>query len=205
MSDPPPTDPAALEEFPTVELDPTVELWRVHRFENRPEYFTNSGLSRFDPPRHSRNEYGVCYMATSQVGAFLETLGRFRPLPLNVVRERALTPLHLTGAVRLASVNDPAVLGHFGISGDLSVGADYELPQQWSAALRAAGFDGIYYRARHDPALEESSVALFGDVGVDVSRVRAKKGWDLETIPDSLLDFVERRYGIYALPPVLGH
>lgn len=39
---------------------------------------------------------------------------------------------------------------------------DYNLTQSWALALQEAGYDGIRYKARHDPRGQLVSIALFG-------------------------------------------
>ncbi len=41
----------------------------------------------------------------------------------------------------------------------------YGLPQRWASAFREEGFDGIWYRPRHDPSAARSCVALFNRAG----------------------------------------
>src|SRR3954449_1536252 len=164
MNDRPP-DAGALADFPSVTIYPEETFYRIHRVVLEPEYFCNDGDCRFDPPRHSRTEFGTCYLARTPEGAFLETLGRIGPLPESAVLERGLSELAPTETLRVADLNDPTVIGRFGIAGDLSVGRDYELPQMWGHALRSAGFHGVSYIARHDPSLHERSIALFGPPG----------------------------------------
>jgi hypothetical protein len=56
------------------------------------------------------------------------------------------------------------LMGDWKLDRRISVGTDYEVCQRWALALNQAGFDGVYYEARHHR--EGRSVALFGDPGV---------------------------------------
>ena len=200
MSHHPPIDPAELEDFPFVTVTPEHVFFRVHHFKFEPGYFSTRGDGRFDPPRHSRNEYGTCYVATSETGAFLETLGRIRPLPDYIVRDRVLSEVSPEGDMRVADLTNPAVLGRFGIYGDISAGGDYEVPQQWGNALRLAGLAGVLYRARHDPSFEETSLAFFGPPGEQPGKILIPTKDDPEPIHEGLLRHMQDRFHIFVVP-----
>jgi hypothetical protein len=203
MSDWPPDDPSALAEFPKVKFDTDDVLYRVHRANLDPAYFSNSGDGRFDPPRHSRAEYGTCYVSASADGAFLEALGRIRPLPDYVVRERVISEVSPTKSMIIADLTDSTVIGAFGIGGDVSVGAEYSLPQAWSAAFRSAGFEGIRYTARHDPTFCERSLALFGPPGEQPAILQPRKDTTPEPIGDDFLQHIQDRFAITVVPLVV--
>ena len=61
--------------------------------------------------------------------------------------------------------------------------------------LYQAGFDGIYYTARHDPAFLERSIAVFGTPST-------AKLFTLSTgpVPAGLVDEVARDFGLTVLP-----
>lgn len=103
------------------------------------------------------------YLGLSSIGAFLEVLARFRVLTQQMIDERAFSSLSLIRALRLADLTDRTVIGRFRIAGDLSTGGDYRQSQEWAARFYDAGFDGVFYAARHDPSFTERSVALFGN------------------------------------------
>jgi hypothetical protein len=200
MSDWPPEDPVELGDFPWLNIGPDRVFYRLHRAEFEPGYFCNDGYCRFDPPRHSRVEYGTCYVATSPVGAFLETLGRIRPLPEGVVRDRVVSEVAPEVPVRVADLTHPSVVGRFGIAGDVSVGSDYGLPQAWGAALIQAGFAGVMYTARHDPTFTETSVAFFGPPGEQPGRLRRVKDTESGPVGDELAAHMQERFGIVVVP-----
>lgn len=196
----PPEDPGRLKDFPAITLQPDEIFYRIHRIEFDSQYFCNDGECRFDPPLHSRVEYGTCYLARSPEGAFLETLGRIRPLPEQTIVERAISTLAPTRPLRLADLNHPSVIGRFGVGGDLSVGPDYTTAQAWGHALRGAGFEGVSYVARHDPRLEEHSVALFGPPGEHAGEgIRAVKE-QADPLGDDLLRTMQEVFGIMVVP-----
>jgi hypothetical protein len=154
----PPPDTVDLAEFPRVDIyEP---LFRVHRRDRGMVRFSTAGTWRFDPPPGD-DDYGVCYAAAEPLGAVVETLGRVLPLRPEEVARRNLAVLAPSRELRLADLTNRYVLGEFGLTADISVASDYTISQLWSVALRRAGFDGIRYIARHDPACRSTSYALF--------------------------------------------
>ena len=180
--------------FPEYSLHPDRVLFKIHGAINDPRYFSDSGDGRFDLTPETGA--GTCYLGLSVLGAFVETLGRFKSLTQEMINERALSALSLTRPLRLADLTDRSVLGDFGITGDLSAGADYTQSQQWAARLYKAGLDGIFYAARHDPAFTERSAAVFGneDTGTKLFEVVT------EPIPEALVDEACDEFGFTVWP-----
>ena len=134
--------------------------------------------------------------------AFLETFGRIRPVLQRHVDERVLTEAYLPSETRLANMTDPAILGLYGLTAEVGVGGDertYARTQRWAEALETAGFGGVIYAARHDPALNERSVALFGKPGYQPSQLLARPA---RYIPEELIDRAAVEYAIEVLPSV---
>ena len=199
-SDFPPRDIRALHRFPSVDSSGMI-LHRIHRADSEAAYFGNRGLYRFDPPRHMRDAYGTCYLATSPVGAFLETLGGIRPLPEHLINERVISELVPQDHVTIADLTAEQIVGDFGIFGDLSASEDYHLSQEWGSALWQAGFNGVFYYASHDPAFRQRSIALFGPPGVHPDLLRyLKDDGQPEPISSSLLSEMRRSFGIEVIP-----
>ena len=147
--------------FPSRVLDAEVELFRIHKTVHHAGHFSISGQHRFAAPVGHNPRYGVCYTALDPIGAYVEVFGRIGSAPLSLLSERSLSKATLTDDLRLADLTHRAVLGKFGITGDVSMGADYSASQELSASLHGDGFDGILYRLRHDPQMLLESVALF--------------------------------------------
>jgi hypothetical protein len=57
------------------------------------------------------------------------------------------------------------------MTSEISTTTDYALTQQWARALRAAGFDGIRYWARHEMTHVHACFALFAPSGDQTSTV----------------------------------
>lgn len=62
----------------------------------------------------------------------------------------------------VVDLTDPTVLGLIGHTAEIHSTTDYNLTQGWAVALQEAGYDGIRYKARHDPRGQLVSIALFG-------------------------------------------
>lgn len=179
--------------FPELVLHPERVLYRVHRNQNDPVHFCSDGSGRFDLT--AVDGTGTCYMSPSPIGAYIETFGRLGTITVSDIAERCLTELALTRPIRLADTTDRSVLGSYGITGDISAGTVYRPSQQAAAQLYAAGFDGVYYTARHDPAFQERSVAVFGGAGD--TKLFVSASYD---IPDELLRQGVREFHLAVLP-----
>jgi hypothetical protein len=177
--------PASLDGFPS--LSSFGNLYRIHRSDHEPLYFSNTGAGRFDLPAPR----GTLYTAERPVGAFLEVF-RGHLIPSAEVAARTLTTLTRTAErLVLADCTSPAARV-FGITAAIHSTPDYELTQRWALAFAEAEFDGIYYLVSHDPSAEEYGVALFADVS----------SWPQSStpIPDDLLAEVQRRFGLLVVP-----
>jgi|tagenome__1003787_1003787.scaffolds.fasta_scaffold19731580_1 hypothetical protein len=187
---PPPPDPAILDQgFPRHRLRAGTLLYRVHRASHEAAFFGDDGLSRFDMVGSG---VGVCYLGLRDETAFLEVFGRQQPITTQLVAERRVSELALSGDVILADLTNNQVVGKFGLTLEVSAGGDYAGPQAWSRALHTAGFGGLLYKARHAPGAELESVALFGKPGVDDSLMVEN---EVRAIGRDLLDRMKLNYG----------
>lgn len=180
-------------DFPSIAIHPERVLYRVHRAANDPLHFAFSGDGRFDLIGEAG--VGTCYLSPSPAGAYLETLGRLRTLSQADIDQRCLSEVVPTTSLRLADLTDRHVLGRYGIAGDISAGVDYGPSQALAAQLYRAGFDGIYYTARHDPAFLERSVAVFGTPSA--AKLFAAS---IGPMPASLVHEVAHDFGLIVLP-----
>lgn len=179
-----------LDGFPEQPLGGDVPLFRVVRAGNAPWWFDSSGAGRFDltSPR------GTCYLATEDVVALVEVIGgdvRDGVVARSFVEARRLRELRVPFAHRLALL---AARGarRFGVTAEIHTVVPYDLPQRWAAALDAAGFDGVAYRARHDPSGRGTSVALFGRAGERTSWRRGRA----QRISTALLARLRSEFGV---------
>ena len=66
------------------------------------------------------------------------------------------------------------------------------MTQAWAVALFQAGFDGIHYLLRHNPAQRSAGIALFGPAGTPDDYPTPVS----EPIGRDLLQKVARRFGV---------
>lgn len=65
-------------------------------------------------------------------------------------------------AQKIVDLTDPTVLGLIGLTAEIHSTSACNLTQSWALALHEAGYDGIRYKARHEPRGQLVSFALFG-------------------------------------------
>lgn len=128
-------------------------LWkRIHRSAYGPLFFGKTGSSRFDDPQR---DFGVLYLGEDAHCAFIETFGQ--ATGNNIVTQAELE----RSSISSISTERPLVLVDLTGPGLARIGADarllageHSVAQQWSRVLREHPEhpDGLYYRARHDPA-----------------------------------------------------
>jgi RES domain len=163
---PEPPDAESLADFPRFVIPTDTRLYRVHLAGREPNYFAGDHFGRFNPPPGDTT-FGTMYCSLSPEGGFIEVLCRGGiPIVGQVsLIEREISTLRPVRPLDVADFTNPAVLGGFGITGSISAGGAslYGVTRRWAAALHAAGFDGLRYRARHDPSLSQVSFALFGE------------------------------------------
>jgi hypothetical protein len=154
---PAPTDD--LPELPGTKLG-AKHLWRIHAADVAPWFFDVGPDGRFNLA-----ESGTCYLAEEPIGAFVEKFGRLlRPggvIPEPLVDAQRLSRLRPPKA-NVVDLTNPKVLGLVGLTAEIHSTTDYNLTQGWALALQEAGYDGIRYKARHDPRGQLASIALFG-------------------------------------------
>lgn len=171
--------------FPSRVLGREDTLFRIHGAVHNADYFSTSGEHRFDAPEGHSPRYGVCYVALEAIGAYVEVFGAVGIATRALLSGRNLSRATPTRELRVADLTDRSVLGNFGVTAAVSMSADYGEAQKLSARLNDEGFDGILYRARHDPEMRLESVALFDTS----SAVTADIQWSPPTaIPEDVID-----------------
>ena len=182
--------PDDLSRFPAFGVDRRRSLYRIHRTDAGPWWFSGDGSGRFD----LRDGRGSCYLAVTPVGAFIEVFRVATVIPEAEVEARSLSSLVPSTRARLADCTVSAAR-KFGITGAIHTQPDYTVPQIWAEAFAAAGFGGIRYRVSHDPAQRELGAVLFGDAGEQSLPVRRT-----EPIPASVLEAARQRFGLIVAP-----
>jgi hypothetical protein len=183
----PPND---LTNFPFYDLTRRERLYRIHRAERTPWWFSTDGSGRFD----LSGGRGTCYLAVTPVGAFIEVFRVDAVIPELEVEARVLSTLAAPKSVRIADCTVSRAR-RFGITGAIHTQPDYAPTREWAEALAAAGFDGIRYRLSHDPAQKELGFALFGPTGEGKFAIRKT-----EVVPARVVDEARRRFGLVVAP-----
>jgi hypothetical protein len=186
-----PAPPDELPELPSTKLGSKL-LWRIHPADVDAWFFDVGPDGRFNLAGS-----GTCYLAEKPIGAFVEKFGRLlRPggvIPEPLVDARRLSRLRPPKS-KVVDLTDPTVLRLVGLTSEIHSTSDYNLTQGWALALQEAGYDGIRYKARHDPRGKLVSIALFG------SGKSARSGAKTTTVPVDLIHEASATFAITVLP-----
>jgi RES domain len=186
-----------LDRFPRRTLRGDRTIHRIHRTANGPWWFSSDGTGRFDPVGTAK---GACYMAERPLGAWIEVFRKRMLVSLGEVAGRSLFSVELGRDLRLANLTSRRAL-EFGVTASLGANEDYDRSQAFAVAAVAAGFDGIRYLVRHDPAQRLYGLALFGSAGApDPVDPLWPAGRDGE-LPAELVSHAEATFGYRVLPP----
>jgi hypothetical protein len=183
--------------FPTHTWKPGRRLARIHRSGRSPWWFSGDGRGRFDPV--AVPDLGACYLAADELGAFVET---FRTQTTIVADDlhggRQLSLVALDRELRLADLCSRRAL-RYGVTAELGAGGDYAASQEFACQAHRAGFDGVRWWVRHDPAQKLVGVALFGPKGEphDTDRWPAPEPAELS---ERLLARARRDFGYRVVP-----
>jgi hypothetical protein len=182
--------------FPRRTLRGDAELFRIHRRDRGAWWFSADGSGRFDPVGTG---LGACYLTMDPLGAWVEVFRETLLIDRAELRARALTRVALGRALRLADLTSRRALG-FGVTASLGADRRYDASHKFAADAVAAGFDGIRYLVRHDPAQKLYGIALFGEPEARAARDREWPRGTQEPIGDELVDEAGRRFGYRVLP-----
>ena len=128
----PPPDFAS-RDLPIETVAAGTRLVRIHRSDLGPLFFGSTGGNRFDDPAKT---YGVCYLATTLEGAFVENCLRVvgaRFVALAFLEERSFSEIEVTAPLRLVSIHGPG-LAQLGATGAVTSGP-HAVAQLWSRAV----------------------------------------------------------------------
>ena len=158
----PPQDVGELEDFPVFVLRAGSEVHRIHSADLGAWYFNAQDTWRFNPC--SVAGLGACYLAERPVAGLLETYQGVTVVDEQDVAGKAHFTAMLEADVRLADCCVPAA-GEFGVNGEIHTTTDYDLTQAWAASFAQAGFAGLRYVCRADPAMSLIGYAFFDAAG----------------------------------------
>jgi RES domain len=137
-------------------------------------------------------DLGSCYFAERPEGCFLEVFKSFTEvIPRDELRSRLILKIELPRDMTVADCTSRQARA-WGITAEIHSTPRYEETQAWANAFARAGFDGVYYFLRHDPAQRLSGVVLFGPAGLS-PELPTSPG---QPIDKAVIEEVRRRFGI---------
>ncbi|MES1194197.1 MAG: RES domain-containing protein [Solirubrobacterales bacterium] len=143
-------------------LSPGTEIHRIHSADLGAWYFDNEDAWRFTPSGVAG--LGACYFAERAIAGLLESYKGVTVVAEQDVASKAHFTAALDAELQLADCCAPAALG-FGINAEIHSTTNYELTQAWATAFALAGFAGVRYFCRSDPAMDLVGYALFDAAG----------------------------------------
>jgi hypothetical protein len=158
----PPADAETLRDFPTALLAPGTEIHRIHSAALGAWYFSGEDTWRFNPC--GVPGLGACYLAERAVTGLLESYKGVTVVAEQDVADKSHFTAALEAELKLADCCASSAL-RFGINAEIHSTTNYELTQAWAAAFATAGFAGVRYFCRSDPAMDLVGYALFDAVG----------------------------------------
>ncbi len=182
--------------FPRRTLRANQTIHRIHGTARGPWWFSADGSGRFDPVDTG---YGACYLAERPLGAWVEVFRKRVLLPEDEVAVRSLLSVRLGRDVRLADLTSRRALT-YGVTASIGSGESYDASQRFAGEAIAAGYDGVRYLVRHDPAQKLYGYALFAPAGAPDSHDALWPAGDDRPIPDHVVQDAARLFGYRVLP-----
>ena len=186
-----------LDRFPRRTLRGDRTIHRIHRSANGAWWFSSDGTGRFDPVGTGK---GACYLAEDPLGAWVEVFRKRMLLAEAEITARALFSVELGRELRLADLTSRRAL-EFGVTASLGADQQYGDSHEFAVLAVEAGFDGIRYLVRHDPAQKLYGLALFGDAGAPDATDPSWPAARDEPLSDDLAAAAARAFGYRVLPP----
>jgi hypothetical protein len=186
----------SLDGFPRRTLRADQLLHRIHRLGVHPWWFSRDGSGRFDPVG---TDHGACYLAERPIGAWIEVFRKRMLLPEEEVAARALLSVRLGRTVRLADLTSRRALA-FGVTAAVGAAEDYSAGHRFAVEALAAGFCGVRYWVRHDPAQQLYGFALFAPAGTPDPGDPLWPADGSGPIPELLTREARRVFGYRVLP-----
>jgi RES domain-containing protein len=181
--------------FPRRTLRGDREIYRIHRADRGPWWFSSDGSGRFDPVGSG---LGACYLAEQPMGAWVEVFRKTMLIAEPDIRGRTRLSVRPGRDLRLADLTSRRAL-QFGVTASLGANEDYAASQAFAVEAAAAGFAGVRYLVRHDPAQRLEGIALFFAEGAAADESLWPPG-DAGEIHDDLIADAQRVFGYRVLP-----
>lgn len=176
-----PEPPESLRGFPCISVGYEVQLFRTHSVNWGAWHFSSSGKGRFDLLIKPNGTFYLAWnMETSLREYFGEALLSRRCVMYSDAVGIRVSRLSLPRTFKAADLHNEQA-SNYQVTRELaSSGGSYRVPHKWAQRLLEAGFEGIKYEGRFDPATGRASLALFGSSKADFLRNFAE---DLAPIP----------------------
>jgi hypothetical protein len=145
-------------------------------------YFSGEDTWRFTPC--GVTGLGACYFAERPIAGLLESYKGVTMVAEQDVAGKAHFSAVLEMELTLADCCSAAALS-FGINAEIHNTTNYELTQAWATAFALAGFAGVRYFCRSNPAMDLVGYALFDAAG-EATPGRWPTGYD-RPVSDALL------------------
>jgi hypothetical protein len=131
-------------------------------------------------------------LAEEDLAAFVEVFQDWTGsiLPRAEVSARRISRLYIPGPATLADCTSPRALA-FGITAEIHSSPDRTRTRTWAAAFARAGFDGMRFFVRHDPAQRRVGIALFGPAG--------EAAWPVASTDEVSTDLLGRAHAIFGI------
>jgi RES domain len=181
--------------FPRRTLKATREIYRIHRTDGHPWWFSTDGSGHFDP---LGTGFGACYLAERPLGAWVEGFRKAMLLAEAEVQNRALFAVALGRDLKLADLTSRRAL-QFGVTASVGANEDYTASQALASDAVESGFAGVRYLVRHDPAQPLYGIALFSEAGTTLGTPSLPMGSDMP-IPQQLVADAARLFSYRVLP-----
>lgn len=137
-------------------------------------------------------DLGSCYFPEEPEGCFLEVFKAFTEvIPREELEARLMLDFQLPRDISVADCTSQQARA-WGITAEIHSTPRYEQTQAWADAFAQAGFEGVRYLLRHDPAQRLAGVVLFGPAGSS-PELPSDPG---EPIGTAVIEEVRRRFGI---------
>ena len=183
----------SLKGFPRRTLRGDTRICRIHRAGRDPWWFSSDGSGRFDPVGTG---HGACYFAERPLGAFIEVFRKAMLLAEDEITARRIFSVAVGRDLRLADLCSRRALS-FGVTASLGANEQYDQSQAFARDALEAGFDGVRYLVRHDPAQQLRGIVVFSTTFEGRGPYPAGSS---HVIPDALIRDAHRLFGYRVLP-----
>ncbi len=160
--------PADLAGFPRWPLTTARTVYRAHRTNRGPWWFSSAHATVSDGRFDLSGPSGTCYVAATADSAARERWGahlnRLRSITGAMADDTSVSALRVPGPLRLADTC-ASKAANYGVTREIGTVTPYALPQRWAAALHVLGCGGIRYLSRFSTGPRDLAYALFGDAG----------------------------------------